>query len=115
MSSEQGPELILKAQLAVVLLLPGNVLLDLVQVGLANRYLRRRGIRIEHRPYALTVLAASIALVGGYIVVAEASNWSKALVMALLLASFAGVMGCSFGWRLASFWRSASGRSHLRA
>ena len=52
-------------------------------------------------PYALIVLAASIALTGGYDFVTEASYWSKALVTALLLVSFA--------WRYGLFLRVALG------
>ena len=37
MSAEQRPEFVLEVQLAVVFFLPGNVLLDLRQSGLANR------------------------------------------------------------------------------
>ena len=52
-------------------------------------------------PYALIVLADSIALTGVYVLVTEASYWSKALVTALLLVSFA--------WRYGLFLRVALG------
>ena len=42
-----------------------------------------------HMPYALIVLVASIALTVVYVFVTDASYWSKALVTALLLGSFA--------------------------
>jgi hypothetical protein len=40
-------------------------------------------------PYALIVTVAAIALSGVYVCLTEASNWSKALVTVVLLASFA--------------------------
>ena len=40
-------------------------------------------------PYGLIVTVAAIALVGVYVCVTQASNWSKALVTAVLLVSFA--------------------------
>jgi len=52
-------------------------------------------------PYALIVLAASIALTGVYVFATEASYWSKALVTALLLVSLA--------WRYGLFLRVALG------
>jgi hypothetical protein len=52
-------------------------------------------------PYALMVLVASIALTSVYIFVTEASYWSKALVGALLLVSFA--------WRYGLFLRVGLG------
>ena len=52
-------------------------------------------------PYALIVLVASVALTGVYIFVTEASYWSKVLVAALLLVSFA--------WRYGLFLRVALG------
>ena len=39
-------------------------------------------------PYGLIVLVAAIAFTGVYVFVTEASYWSKALVVVLLLASF---------------------------
>jgi hypothetical protein len=42
-----------------------------------------------HMPYALIVLVASIALTVVYVFVTDASYWSKALVTALMLVSFA--------------------------
>ena len=55
MSPEQSPQFILEARLTVVLLLPGNVLLDLFQVGSANRKIRIPALpleirHVEHRP-----------------------------------------------------------------
>ena len=47
MSAKQSPQLILKAQLAMVLLLPGNVLLDRLQVGLADRKVRIPALPLE--------------------------------------------------------------------
>ena len=52
-------------------------------------------------PYGLIVLVASIALTGVYILVTDASYWSKALVLVLLLVSF--------GWRYGFFLRVALG------
>jgi hypothetical protein len=52
-------------------------------------------------PYAVILLVASIALAGVYIFVTEASYWSKALVLAILLVSFA--------WRYGVFLRVALG------
>jgi len=52
-------------------------------------------------PYALIVLVVSIALSVVYVFVTDASSWSKALVMALLLLSFA--------WRYGFFLRVALG------
>ena len=52
-------------------------------------------------PYGLIVLVAAIALTGVYVFVTEASYWSKALVTALLLVSFA--------WRYGLFLRVALG------
>jgi hypothetical protein len=52
-------------------------------------------------PYGLIVLGASIALTGWYVAVTDASYWSKALVLVLLLASFA--------WRYGFFLRAALG------
>jgi hypothetical protein len=52
-------------------------------------------------PYALIVLVASIALAAVYILVADAPIWSKALVAALLLFSFA--------WRYGLFLRVGLG------
>jgi hypothetical protein len=52
-------------------------------------------------PYGLIVLVASIALTGAYVFATEASYWSKALVIALLLVSFA--------WRYGFFLRAALG------
>jgi hypothetical protein len=49
----------------------------------------------------LIVLVASVALTGVYIFVTEASYWSKVLVAALLLVSFA--------WRYGLFLRVALG------
>jgi len=40
-------------------------------------------------PYALIVTVAATALAGVYVWVTHASNWSKALVTAVLLVSFA--------------------------
>ena len=47
MSAKQSPQLILEAQLAMVLFLPGNVALDLLQVGLANRKVRLPALPLE--------------------------------------------------------------------
>ena len=44
-------------------------------------------------PYGLIVLVASIALAGVFVFASEASWWSKALVAAVLLASFAWSYG----------------------
>ena len=52
-------------------------------------------------PYGLIVLVASIALTVVYVFVTDASYWSKALVTALLLVSFA--------WRYGFFLRVALG------
>ena len=49
MSPEQSPEFIPKAQLAMVLLLAGNVLRDLLQVGLANGKIRIPALPLEIR------------------------------------------------------------------
>ena len=49
MSPKQSPQFILKAQLAVVLFLPRDVLLDILQVGLANRKIRRPALSLEIR------------------------------------------------------------------
>ena len=43
MAAKQRPKFVLKAQLAMVLFLPGNVLLDLRQLGLAGN-LRSRAL-----------------------------------------------------------------------
>jgi len=66
--------------------------------GLAALIVKQRP---TYMPYALIVLAASIALTGVYVFVTEASYWSKALVTALLLVSFA--------WRYGLFLRVALG------
>jgi hypothetical protein len=50
-------------------------------------------------PYRPIALVASIALTGVYVVVTEASRWSKALVVALLLLSFL--------WRYGLFLQAA--------
>jgi hypothetical protein len=55
-----------------------------------------RRVDLIHMPYGLIVLIASIALSGVYIAVTEASFWSKALVLMLLLLSF----GWSYGFYL---------------
>ena len=47
MSAQQSPQFILKAQLAMVLLLPGDVLFNLLQVGLANREIRLPALPLE--------------------------------------------------------------------
>jgi hypothetical protein len=47
MSAKQRPKFVLKAQLAMVLFLPGNVLLDLRQPGLANREIRIPALPLE--------------------------------------------------------------------
>ena len=52
-------------------------------------------------PYGLIVTVAAIALTGVYVLVTEASYWSKALVVALLLVSF--------GWRYGLFLQVALG------
>jgi len=52
-------------------------------------------------PYALIVLLASIALTIVYFFVTDASYWSKALVTALLLGSFA--------WRYGFYLRAGLG------
>lgn len=52
-------------------------------------------------PYGLIVLVASIALTFVYVLVTDAPAWSKALVTALLLASF--------GWRYGFYLRVALG------
>ena len=52
-------------------------------------------------PYGVIVLVASITLTGLYIFLTDASYWSKALVVALLLASFA--------WRYGLFLQVALG------
>ena len=57
--------------------------------------------RPTYMPYALIVLVASIALTVVYVFVTEAPYWSKALVTALLLVSFA--------WRYGLFLRVALG------
>src|ERR1035437_1242912 len=46
-SAKQSPQLILKAQLTVVLFLPGDVVLDLLQVELANRKIRIPALPLE--------------------------------------------------------------------
>ncbi len=58
------------------------------------------GVRTR-MPYGLIVLVASIALTGVYVFVTEASYWSKALVMGLLLVSFV--------WRYGMFLQVALG------
>lgn len=50
-------------------------------------------------PYGLIVMVASIALTGVYVFATDAAYWSKALVVALLLVSFA--------WRYGLFLRVA--------
>jgi hypothetical protein len=52
-------------------------------------------------PYGLILLVASIALTGVYVFATDAAYWSKALVVALLLVSFA--------WRYGLFLRVALG------
>jgi hypothetical protein len=52
-------------------------------------------------PYGLIVLVASIALTGVYVFVTEASYWSKALVVGLLLVSLV--------WRYGMFLQVALG------
>jgi hypothetical protein len=52
-------------------------------------------------PYALIVMVASIALTGVYVFATQASSWSKVLVTALLLVSFA--------WRYGFFLRAGLG------
>ena len=52
-------------------------------------------------PYGVIVLVASITLTGLYIFLTDASYWSKALVVALLLVSFA--------WRYGLFLQVALG------
>jgi hypothetical protein len=52
-------------------------------------------------PYGLIVTVGSIALTGVYVFATQASNWSKTLVVALLLASFA--------WRHGFFLRVGLG------
>jgi Tfp pilus assembly protein PilN len=47
MSAQQSSQFILKAQLAMVLLLPGDVLFNLLQVGLANREIRLLALPLE--------------------------------------------------------------------
>src|ERR1035437_9490565 len=47
MSAQQSLQFILKAQLAMVLLLPGDVLFNLLQVGLANREIRIPPLPLE--------------------------------------------------------------------
>ena len=49
-------------------------------------------------PYGLIVLFASIAIAGVYVVASHAPIWSKVLVSALLLVSFA--------WRYGLFLRA---------
>ena len=52
-------------------------------------------------PYGLIVLVLVVAFAGVYVLVAEVSFWSKALVAGLLLLSFA--------WRYGLFLRVALG------
>ena len=52
-------------------------------------------------PYGLIVLVASIVLAVVYVFVTDAAHWSKALVAALLLASFA--------WRYGFYLRAGLG------
>ena len=47
MSAKQRPKFVLKAQLAMVLFLPGNVLPDLRQPGLANRRIGMPALPLE--------------------------------------------------------------------
>ena len=54
-------------------------------------------------PYALIALAASIALAVVYVVVTDASSWSKALVVGLLVVSLL--------WRYGLFLQVALGIS----
>jgi hypothetical protein len=48
---------------------------------------------LDDMPYGLIVLAGSIVLTVVYVVVSDASFWSKALAAGLLLLSFAGRYG----------------------
>ncbi len=52
-------------------------------------------------PYAFTVLVASVALTGVYVLATAAPIWSKCLVAGLLVVSFV--------WRYGFFLRAALG------
>jgi membrane protein implicated in regulation of membrane protease activity len=58
-----------------------------------NRCTDLRQKRIYYMPYALIVTVAAIGLTGVYVCLTEAPFWSKGLMMALLLVSFAWSYG----------------------